>query len=1011
MRQRILFSFITLFITTSVLFAQGINVAGTVTESGGTPIPGVNVVVKGTTNGVATDFDGNYSISANQGDILVFSSVGFTSQEVTVNGSVINITMSEDSNVLDEVVVVGYGTQSRRDLTGSVASIKGEDISRQPVASVDNALQGQAAGVLVTTPSGTPGAGINIQIRGTTSISAGNEPLYVIDGIPMIPEDLSGLFSGGQKTNSLADINPGDIQSIEVLKDASATAIYGSRGANGVVLITTKRGSTGRSKIDFNTYYGFQNVTNVIDMQSSKEFLELMNEAAQQDNRDFGTDYPENYVSDIWGYDPNDPDLQNTDWYGEIFRTAPIQNYDLSVSGGNDKTTYFTSVSYFDQEGVQIGTGFDRISGRINIDSQVSDAIKVGSSVMLSRTNQDRTINDNSLYGVVINTLAADPLMPVYESDGSYADPFWYFGWWMLDNPVLVAKEYYRQTKTSRALANIYAEIKLAEGFKFKTTWSADYTNLVDESYTPIISRESSNAGANGLGTYGSTEDLTWITENYFSYDKTFGKHSINAILGASYQASDRDFSDMAAQGYPSDQFTKLSVAAKVTSATTSGTQWGLASYYFRGNYNYDDRFLFTFTGRADGSSRFGTNNKFGFFPSGSVAWRMSNENFLKNSNTISDLKIRASYGLTGNQEGIGNFSSRGLYGVGAYRQTPVLVPTQLSNSNLSWENTAQYDIGIDLGLFNNRLSFTADYFVKTTNDLLLGRSIPGTSGFSGVTDNIGEIENRGLELSLRAAILTGELTWNTSFNISFIENEVKKLEVDEEVLNDSHILAEGQPIGTFFLIDQDGVDPETGNIIWDDFNGDGFINSGDRQIVGNVQPDFFGGWNNSFAYKGFDLNFLFQFTVGNDIFNHSIASYENLGWSRIGTGFPLPDGNNYTGVKNRWREPGDRTDIPRASLESDNWKEYSTRWLEDGSYLRLKNLDLGYNLSAKNAEQIGLRSLRIYVMAQNLWTLTDYTGFDPEVSQNARNPLVAGADFGTLPQTKSFSLGVKLGL
>ncbi|MFD1316559.1 SusC/RagA family TonB-linked outer membrane protein [Namhaeicola litoreus] len=1013
MRQKILFSFLTIIFTTvTSLFAQQIIVSGTISDNGGAVIPGANVLVKGTSNGVATDFDGNYSISANQGDILVISSVGFVSQEITVTGSSLNITLQEDANILEEVVVVGYGTQSRRDLTGAVSSIKGEDIARQPVASVDNALQGQAAGVLVTTPSGTPGAGINIQIRGTTSISAGNEPLYVIDGIPMIPEDLSGLFTGGQKTNSLADINPGDIQSIEVLKDASATAIYGSRGANGVVLITTKRGGSGRSKIDFNTYYGFQNVTNVIQMQSSKQFLELMDEAAAQDNRDFGTDYPENYVSSIWGYDPNDPDLQNTDWYGEIFRTAPIQNYDLSISGGNEKTNYFTSIAYFDQEGVQLGTGFDRISGRMNIDSQVSDRIKVGSGVMVSRTNQDRTINDNSLYGVVINTLAADPLMPVYESDGSYADPFSYFGWWMLDNPVLVANEYFRQTKTSRVLGNIYAELDIAKGLKFKTTWSADYTNLVDESYTPIISRESRNAGANGLGTYGSTEDLTWLTENYFSYDKVFGqKHTINAILGASYQASDRDFSDISAQGFPNDQFTKLSVAAKVTAATTSGTEWGLASYYFRGNYNYDDRFLLTFTGRADGSSRFGSNNQFGFFPSGSAAWRLSNEDFLKNSNTVSDLKIRASYGITGNQEGISNFASRGLYGVGAYRQTPVLVPTQLSNSNLSWENTKQFDVGIDVGLFNNRLSFTADYFVKNTDDLLLSRNIPGISGFSGVLDNIGEIENRGFEFSLRGAILTGEFTWSTNFNISFIENEVKKLVVDEEILNDSHILAEGQPIGTFFLIDQKGVDPATGNIIWDDFNNDGTINSGDRQIVGNAQPDFFGGWTNSFSYKGFDLNFLFQFTVGNEIFNHSRAFYENLGWSRIGTGFPLPDGNNYTGVNKRWKNPGDRTDIPRASLESDNWREYSTRWLEDGSYLRLKNLDLGYNLSSNASEQIGLRSLRIYIQAQNLWTLTDYTGFDPEVSQNARNPLVAGADFGTLPQTKSFSLGVKIGL
>ena len=338
-------------------------------------------------------------------------------------------------------------------------------------------------------------------------------------------------------------------------------------------------------------------------------------------------------------------------------------------------------------------------------------------------------------------------------------------------------------------------------------------------------------------------------------------------------------------------------------------------------------------------------------------------------------------------------------------------MPTQLSNTNLGWESTSQFDVGVDLGLFNNQITLTADYFVKNTEDLLLNRLIPGISGFSSVLDNIGEVENRGLELSVGGALISGNFKWDSNFNISFIENEVKKLAVDRQVLNDSHILAEGEPIGTFFLIDQEGVDPQTGNIIWVDENGDGSINSGDRKIVGNAQPDFFGGWNNTFSWKGFSLNMFFQYTVGNDIFNHSRASYENLGWSRIGTGFPLPDGNNWTGVSDRWQEPGDVTDIPRASLERINWREYSSRWLEDGSFLRLKTLNFGYNFSPELLENIGLRSLRIYVQGQNLWTLTDYTGFDPEVNQNARNPLVAGSDFGTLPQSKSWSLGFNIGL
>ncbi|QLE01906.1 TonB-dependent receptor [Galbibacter sp. BG1] len=1002
------------FVFACVIHVSAQSITGTViSDNDQVPLPGVNVQIKGESGkGTSTNFDGKYSIEASPNDVIVFSYVGFVTKEISVNNQTsIDVQLQLDTQSLEEVVVVGYGTQSKSDVTGAISSVSGDEISELPVASIDNALQGRASGVLVSTPSGTPGAGLSMQIRGSTSLSASSEPLFVIDGIPMISEDLSGLFSGGQSTNSLSDISPTDIESIEVLKDASATAIYGSRGANGVVLITTKRGKSGAPKIDLNTYYGFQDPTNVIDMQSSQEFLELMNDAARQDNRDLGTNYPENYVSDLWGYDPNDPELQNTDWYDEIFNTAPIQSIDLSVSGGNERTQFYTSLSYFDQEGVQTGTGFERYTGRINLDTQATDWLKFGSNLMVSRTLQDRTVNDNSLYGVVINTLAGDPLMPVREEDGSYADPFSYFGWWMLDNPVLIAEEYYRTTKTSRALGSVFGEIEFSEDLKFRSSFSIDYTNLEDESYTPIVSRESSNADANGLGTYGTTVDYTWLTENYLTYSKRLGVHNINAVLGTSYQRSERNFSDISAQGFPSDQFVKLSTAAKVTEGTTSGTEWGLASYYFRANYGYDDRYLLTFTGRADGSSRFGENNQFGFFPSGSLAWRVSNEEFLKDNATLSNLKLRASYGVTGNQDGIGNFASRGLYGVSAYRQTPTLIPTQLSNSNLSWESTTQLDLGIDIGFFKNRLNLTADYFIKNTDDLLLNRLIPGISGFSSVLDNIGEVENRGFEFALQGAIFDGEFKWNSSFNISFIDNEVKKLAVDEQVLNDSHILAEGNPIGTFFLIDQDGVDPQTGNIIWDDFNGDGSINSGDRQIVGNAQPEYFGGWNNTFRYKGFDLSLFFQFTVGNDIFNHSRAIYENLGWSRIGTGFPLPDGNNYTGAEDRWREPGDVTDIPRASLENGNWREYSSRWLEDGSFLRLKNLNFGYNLSSKAAEKVGLRSLRIYVQGQNLLTFTNYTGFDPEVNQNSRNPLVGGSDFGTLPQTKSYTLGFNIGL
>ena len=1002
-----------LLLWTVVSYSQQ-GVSGKVTDSNGLPLPGVNIVVQGTTTGTQSDFDGNFSIEANQGNILVFSYIGYVTKEVVVDSSFqINVQLEQDTAELSEVVVsVGYGLQRKSDLTGSIASIKGEDIARLPVSSLDAGLQGRASGTYISSPSGTPGGGITIQVRGSTSITASSEPLYVIDGIPMISEDLSALFSGGQKTNSLADINPADIESIEILKDASATAIYGARGANGVILITTKRGVTGAPRIQLNSYYGFQEVTNVVEMQTTQEHLQLMNDAALQDNRDLGTDYAENYISEQWGYDPDDVTLETTDWYGSIFRRAPIQSYDLSITGGTERNKYYSSLAYFNQEGVQIGTGFERFSARLNLDSKINEWLNIGTNVSVSRTVADRTVNDNSLYGVVVNTLAGDPLMPIREEDGSYANPFDYFGWWMLDNPVLIAENYKRFTKNTRGLGTIFAEVTFSDALKFRHATSIDFTNVIDESYTPKISRESSNASADGLGTFDSLEDFTWITENYLTYTPNIGNlHSLNAVIGTSWQASNRNFSEINAQKFPSDQFLKLAVAAQVTSGSSSGTKWGLASYYFRLNYGFDNKYLITLTGRSDGSSRFGAENRFGFFPSGSIAWRVSQEDFLKDSSSISELKLRASYGITGNQDGIGNFPSRGLFGIGSYRTTATLIPTQLSNQSLSWESTSQLNLGIDLGLLSNKLNLTADYFIKQTDNLLLNRNIPGISGFSSVTDNVGEVENRGLELALSGRTRVGDFIWNSSFNISFVTNEVKKLVVNNQIITNSHVLSEGHPIGTFYLIDHDGVDPQTGNIKWKDINNDGIVNNGDRTIIGNALPDYFGGWVNNFNYKGIDLNVVFQFAIGQEIYNHSRASYENLGFNRLSGSFVLPDGNNHVLAKNRWMKPGDITDIPRASLTRKNWREYSSRWVEDGSFIRLKTVTLGYRVGSSALENSILDSLRIYLQAQNLLTFTSYTGLDPEVSANARDPRQAGSDFGTLPQTKNLVIGINIGI
>ncbi len=996
------------------------------------PLPGVSIIVKGTTTGTISNIDGEYSITVPSDEAtLVFTFVGMsTMEEVVGNRSVINVNLEEDVTSLSEIVITGYGQQKRSDLTGAISSVSSEMIENMPTPSFEGALQGQAAGVNITSSSGIPGQAMRVSIRGTNSITASSEPLYVVDGIPMISEDNSALFTGGYNANSMADLNPDDIASIEVLKDASATAIYGSRASNGVILVTTKRGKAGKPKINFNYYTGVQQPTRVIDMLEAPDFIRMLDEAAANDG--FGENYFSgggpgfNFIGD-----PEDPELQNTNWYDEIYRNGKISNYSISATGGNDNVKYYVGGSYFDNEGYVLGSNFERFSGRVNLDAKATDKLSFGTSISLSQTNQDRPIGDNSLYGVAINSLAGDPTMPVFEDDGSYADPFVYWSWWAFENPRASTDIYSRSTDTKRALASIFAEYEIIEGLTFKSSWSGDVSLVNDNSFIPSVAAQSRRAGTNGEGIYATFNQLTWLNENSLTYTKNFGDHDLTALAVYSLQESQSEFSDINGQGYALDDLPNLALASDITSASQNGTSWGIRSFVGRINYKFKDKYLLTLSGRLDGSSRFGAENQNAFFPSASVAWRISEEEFLRNSGLVDDLKLRVSYGITGNQEGINNFASRALWSTAeAYQGIGGAGPSRLGNGNLGWEETSQLDIGLDIALFNGRLSIVTDYYDKNTTGLLLNAPVPGFAGvLSGVaTQNLGAVRNRGFEFGLNTVnVDKNSFRWETNFNIALNRNEITTLVNDTTRIGSSHVLMEGQVLGTYFMPRFTGINPETGNPEFEDLNGDGFINPDDAQVVGNIQPDFFGGISNTFKYKGFDLRVFFQFSVGQEIWNQSRHAYENMGMVKNFGGFFQPYGNiSVKAYEDRWQNPGDESRTPRLSLgfrrEEDgsltrlpNTPEDNqnfSQFLEDGSFVRLQNLTVGYTFPSKLLSKTKVvNSLRLYAQGQNLLLFTDYLGQDPEVSSNGESVTAPGNDFGALGPPRTITFGVNIGL
>lgn len=989
MKKILLSFFLLLAIANMVALAQDRTVSGKVTAADdGSALPGVNVVLKGTTTGVVTDADGMYRISVpGSGGTLVFSFIGMNTTEAEIGSrSVVDVQMGVDVKQLSEVVITGYGTTLKKEFSGVSANISAESISKLPSLSVNQALQGQAAGVMVTSNSGTPGGGISVRVRGQSSISGSNDPLYVIDGVPVVAGNISQDGFGGQEQNTLAGLNPQDIQSIEVLKDASTTAIYGTRGANGVVLITTKRGQAGKSSINFNAWTGFANPTNTVDIVSSREWVDIKNEArvnsglsALPDNAYFGWD-----------------GTTDTDWIDEVFRTARISEYQLAMQGGDEKTRYYLSGSYRDEEGTIIGSGYQRGTMRLNLDHKASEIFSFGTSLSLSADLNQRIQNDNNIYGIYSAAILTPPLRPVYDENGEYVDALPSFN----TNAVRDALLPRFDNKTKTFIGNFYTDFKIIDGLNFRTDFNYNYSAITEDHYMPASTAIGRPIGD---GNFNYQQVGTYNIEPTLRYSRNFnGMHSVNAVAGATWQDRTNISSIVRGNGFAKEALTYLTSAATIYDGDSYRVDYSINSVFGRINYAFNEKYLASVSIRRDGSSRFGSNQKYATFYAVSAGWNFSDEEFMKRFTWLSLGKLRASYGTTGN-DGIGNFRYVGAWDGGAnYLDNPAFVPTQIANPDLKWENTTTMDVGIEMSLFESRVNLNLGYFKKNTEDLLFFAPLPNTTGFAGVWDNIGEIENQGVEVEIAGTVLNiSDFNWKLTGNISFIRNEVKEL-VDQNFVRSgfASIYQVGHPLNTFYGLKFLGVDPATGESIFQDTNNDGVVNINDETIIGDYQPDFLGGITNTFTYKGITLDVFFQFVQGVDVYNNTLQFTTN----------PAANWGMTTEMRRRWKQPGDITDIPKPLTAAGLNGSDNSRYLSDGSYMRLKNITLAYDIPASIVSKAKLRSARIYASGMNLLTFTKYNGADPEVSVFANTNTAQGTDFLTFPQSKMYQFGINIG-
>ena len=962
------------------LWAQQIRVSGVVTSAseGGMSLPGVTVMIEGTNTGTITNIDGQYELDANADDRLVFSFVGMVTRTIAIEGrQQIDVQLESEVAQLGEIVVTGYGTESRRLISGSVGVVGGDDLEESSLRTIDGVLQGRSAGVQITQSSGTPGAANAIRIRGSSSISAGNEPLIVVDGIPVTTGNFAQVGFSGQGIDALADINPNDIESITVLKDASAAAIYGARATNGVILITTKRGKEQKTQLRFNATYGLQDLENRLEMLNAEQW------------------------HDLKGTEPADPDnVINTDWLSEVLRTAPTANYELSASGGDAQTQFFVSGNYYDQTGILLGTSYERLSGRVNLDHKVNNDFDIGMSFGVSYALNTRVEGDQSLNAPLANAIANPAIFPVFNEDGSYNEdaPF--------ANPVAIGKEAINEAHSYRTLGNIFGNYRILNNITLSTKWGFDYLSLREHSYDPATTRQ--GARSNGIGLEAQSNVLNIVSNNTMRYANSFFvDHNLEVLGGYSFEIFQRRNQLIRGVDFPNPWFQYISEAGTISNASANATDRGMNSYFGQLRYNYNYRYIVSFTARYDGSTRFSEENRYGFFPATSIAWRMSEENFFQQLNLpVNEFRWRAGYGITGN-DGIPDFAYLALFGGGAnYLGQSGIFPRGLANPELKWETTYQYNAGVDIGFFNDRIELSIDYYQNHTKDLLFSRPISFTSGYGSITSNIGELENKGIEFTLNTVNVSNDnFSWNTSFNISRNRNKILSLYNDQPLDNlgrGSNSVRVGEPLGIFYGYQSLGVDPSTGDIVFADITEDGQITSDDRTKIGDPNPDFIGGLTNRFNYQNFELSVFLQFSYGNDIFNGTRIFIESMKGSD----------NQTTAVLDRWREPGDETSVPRATaLDPNNNNRISSRFIEDGSYLRVKNVTLSYNLGSSLANRLGMSSARVFVMGQNLLTFTNYSGMDPEVNYAGPSDLIMGTDFFTHPQVRTISAGINIAM
>ena len=1013
-------------------------ITGKVTDKDGQPLSGVTITISKTNLSATSATDGSYTIDAVRGSMITFSYVGYEASAVRANGTEVNVTLNTSANALAEVVVVGYGQTLKKNLTSSVVKVKGSDIANTPVSNFNQALQGRAAGVFVEANNGKVGEGVKVRIRGQGSINASNDPLYVVDGIPINTGTISSSTADGTPVNSgaiagnaLADLNFNDVESFDILKDAAATAIYGSRAANGVVLITTKKGRAGKPRFTAGFQYGTNAPTHKRGFLNSQEYIELFTEAAtnaavydftragnpngyatQQEAIDEVVGFVKGRFTRYSGYSDWTKLQTNTNWEDQAFQNAHVGSIDVSASGGNEKTKYYISGSYNNQDGILIGNNFNRVSGRMNLDQELSSRFKIGVNMVISRTNAGRVPDDNE-FSTPMQIVALAPITPIRDTTGKLYDrpTATYY------NPMIDFENGQYKSYNFRNVSSAYGQYNFAKNLFFRSEFGLDMLSQNDEEF--FGSRTLNGQATSGFGRSTWLRNTRYTTNNYLNYKVDLGTdHSIDATAGFSFEKASSRSTSTSGEQFPSDDLRTLASAGKITAGSSRLSEYALASYFGRVNYSFNNKYLIGLSGRVDGSSVFGVDKRYGFFPAVSVGWIISDEGFLKDNKWLSLLKVRASYGKLGNALGFGNYTAQPAYSVGRYAGVSVLTPNRLGNNALTWETSNQTDAGLEFGVLNNRLTGEIDIYDKRSagngRGFIFNLPIPGTSGYTSYITNVGEIQNRGIELSLNSVnIKSKAFRWTTNLNISLNRNKVLKIDGDQDTLsfNDGrymNALIVGQPIGVHYGQKYAGVDPANGDPLF--YTQDGKTKTNDYSnagqfVVGDPNPRYFAGFGNSITYKGFELNVLFQ-----GVFDYDIVNGAGGYMSARADWFD----NQTKDQLRRWRKPGDITDVPQARL---NYygdfasPSVSTQYMEDATYVRLKNVTLAYTLPASLVNKAKLSSVRIYLTGINLATFTSYTGWDPEVNTDYRaSNINQGGDFYAAPQIKSMTVGLNIG-